>query len=259
MKIAFFDSGIGGLSVLNEALLSLKNEEFYFYADSKNAPYGTKSKEMVLKLSTEAIEYLLKLACDIIVVACNTATSVAIAELRQRFCVPIIGMEPAVKVALDLNEPAKTLVIATPLTVKGKKLQDLIARTNSDEKVDLLALPKLVEFAQNGEFDSKNVKNYLKEEFKALKLDDYSSLVLGCTHFNYFKDSLRAVLPEHIKFLDGNFGTIKRVKSEISRLGLKSSEKFSLKFYVSGDEICDKNELDKMNSYLLRLKKMREI
>ena len=261
MKIGIFDSGLGGLSVLNEALSKLSEHEFLYYADVKNVPYGQKSRDEILKFSFDAVKFLVRNGAEAVVVACNTATSVAIKELRANLSVPIIGMEPAVKKAHDLShdDALKTLVIATPVTVNGAKLKELIANLHAKDKTELLALPRLVNFAENGEFDTKNVKSYLKEELDKLDLSKFGFLVLGCTHFNYFKDSLREILPTNISIIDGNEGTINRL---ISELGLKIStldQAPKVRFFYSGDEVFSKFELDKISRNLTHLEKMRAI
>ena len=222
MKIGIFDSGLGGLSVLNEALSKLSEHEFLYYADVKNVPYGQKSRDEILKFSFDAVKFLVKNGADAVVVACNTATSVAIKELRGNLSVPIIGMEPAVKKAHDLShdDALKTLVIATPVTVNGAKLKEL------------------------AKFD----------------LSKFDFLVLGCTHFNYFKDSLREILPQNVSIIDGNEGTVKRL---ISELGLQISNANlitpNVKFFYSCDEVYEQSELEKISRNLARLEKMRAI
>ena len=123
MKIGFFDSGIGGLSVLHHALKVFPNEQFLFFADKKHVPYGEKTSEQVLEYTSEAVEFMIENDVKAIVIACNTATSVAITTLREKYDLPIIGMEPAVKKALDENDTMRVLVCATPITVRGKKLK----------------------------------------------------------------------------------------------------------------------------------------
>ncbi|MDU6827281.1 MULTISPECIES: glutamate racemase [Campylobacter] len=265
MKIGIFDSGLGGLSVLNEALKKLPNEEFLYYADRKNVPYGLKSKDEILKFSSHAVKFLIDQGANAIVIACNTATSAAINELRAKFDLPIIGMEPAVKKAADLNREGenlaslRTLVIATPLTARGAKLKELIERVDSEHLVDVLALPRLVEFAENENFTCDEVKEYLHEEFAKFKLQNYYALVLGCTHFNYFKDSLREILPTGVSLIDGNEGTINKLISELSRLNLAHGKGQSVEYFYSDAKIYDNGELARIGRYLARLDKMLEI
>ena len=261
MKIGIFDSGLGGLSVLNEALSKLSENEFLYYADVKNVPYGQKSRDEILKFSFDAVKFLVKNGAEAVVVACNTATSVAIKELRANLSVPIIGMEPAVKKAHDLShdDALKTLVIATPVTVNGAKLKELISNLNAKDKTELLALPRLVNFAEKAEFESENVKSYLKEELGQFDLSKFDFLVLGCTHFNYFKDSLREILPPNASIIDGNEGTIKRLISELGLAVSSANLTPNVKFFYSGEEVCEQSELEKISRNLARLEKMRTI
>ena len=218
MKIAFFDSGIGGLSVLAEALRRFSGAEFLYFADEDHVPYGTKSRAQIVRLSLDAVGFLVSRGAEAIVVACNTATSAAISELRGAFSVPVIGMEPAVKLAADSFGARPTLLIATPLTIAGEKLARLVGRLECETWS--LPLPHLVGFAQDLEFDSPAVRAYLREELGKFELARLGSLVLGCTHFNYFKDVLREILPSHVRIIDGIDGTLNRLASELGG-GLK--------------------------------------
>ncbi len=258
--MAFFDSGIGGLSVLHHAMKILPNEEFIFYADEDNVPYGTKTQEQVLEYVAEAFKFLVAQDVGAIVVACNTATSAAVRAMREKYSLPIVGMEPAIKRALDLFPARKVLVTATEITITGEKLQALIDRLNAREFAELRALSELVEFAERMEFNSAAVENYLREEFSAYDFSEFSSVVLGCTHFNYFKDTMRKILPAHIKFLDGNEGTLNQL---IRLAGLVKSEKSLatnhqplITYYYSGRKVTSTKELTRLKKYLQRLDEM---
>lgn len=244
MKIAFFDSGIGGLSVLAEALRRFSGAEFLYFADEDHVPYGTKSRAEIVRLSLDAVGFLVSRGADGVVVACNTATSAAISELRGAFSVPVIGMEPAVKLAADSFGARPTLLIATPLTIAGEKLARLVGRLECETWS--LPLPRLVEFAQDLEFDSPAVWAYLREELAKFELERLGSLVLGCTHFNYFKDVLREILPSHVRIIDGIDGTLNRLASELGG-GLKLAGGENLpsrsdKFNAGGESIKGKNK-----------------
>lgn len=258
MKIAFFDSGIGGLSVLHDAMKILPNEEFIFFADEDHVPYGTKSRELVMNYVDEAFKFLLTLDVKAIVVACNTATSVAVKEMRNRYNLPIIGMEPAIKRALDLyGDRRRVLVTATPITVNGEKIHSLIDKLGKRDIIDLLALPSLVEFSERQEFNSEAVTNYLSEKLSPYDFTKYSSIVLGCTHFNYFKDTMRKLLSENVAFIDGNSGTLKEL---IRRLKLSPSESTSIEpkveYYFSKRKVTLEEEIKRIKIYLQRLDDM---
>ena len=126
MKVGIFDSGIGGITVLKTAIERLPQVEYIYYSDNLHVPYGTKPKEEVVGYVKDVVRFLVDEGVDAILIACNTATSVAVNELRRMYDIPIIGMEPAVKLALDDNESGKVLVTATPLSLKEEKYKNLI-------------------------------------------------------------------------------------------------------------------------------------
>ncbi len=238
MKIGIFDSGVGGITVLKEALNQLPQFDYVYYSDNLNVPYGTKTKEEVLGCVSEVVEILLKEQVDVIVIACNTATSIAVSSLREKYKeIPIIGMEPAVKLALDQTKEGRVLVTATPLTLKEEKYRRLVDQIDEQERVDSLALPELVHYAENFQFEEKEeLKDYFKSKLKSYDLTQYSGIVLGCTHFVYFKNILEDILPSYIKIYDGNEGTIRRLKEllNIETEKLSENQETKIDFYYSG-------------------------
>lgn len=259
MKIGIYDSGIGGLSVLHQARKMLPEAEFLYYADEKHVPYGEKTREEIKGYVEEILNFLIDQDVDAIVMACNTATSVAEKEFRNTFPVPIVGMEPAVKKAVkqQKDKNKRILVTATPITIYGRKLQKLIEQVDSQHIVDKLPLPMLVRFAERGHFTEPEIDTYLKEELKDFDLKNYESVVLGCTHFNYFKDHFRNVFPKEIHFVDGNEGTIRQLMRVIPK---EREEKLipGVTYYFSGRLIneYEKNQIDR---YMEQLDKMYEI
>lgn len=188
MKIGFFDSGLGGMTVLKEALKQNINAEIIYLADNKNTPYGVKDKNQVKEYIYNNIMYLVDMGCDIVVVACNTATALCIKDLRKNFSnVCFVGTEPAVKIAADDNNKKRILVTATTITLKEEKLKNLITNLNITDKADLLPLDRLVTFAESGS-NKEIVEEYLKETLKKYDFTEYSHIILGCTHFPLFKD-----------------------------------------------------------------------
>lgn len=262
MKIGIFDSGIGGLSVLHQAMITLPEADYYFYGDTDHVPYGEKTKEEVLNYVDEAIGFLINKGCQAIVLACNTATSVAISYLRDKYKVPIIGIEPAVKPAVEHNKDRRVMVVATPVTTKGAKLKNLIMRYDEKGVVDVVALPGLVRFAQNDEFDSVNVINYLNKEFDNYDLSNYSELVLGCTHFNYFKNSFAKIFPNDLEIIDGNTGVSNNLRKTIVDCGIyeesDKNKKGAVEYYYSGRQIKGE-ELEHIKKLHQRLEEMRRI
>lgn len=252
MVVAVFDSGFGGLSLLNEAMKNLEGCDFIYFADNENAPYGTKSIDEIKKLSIDAVDFLASKA-DIIVIACNTATSAAVGDLREKFNIPIIGMEPAVNLGKDAD--GDILVIATPATIKGAKLNELLKKSNLNNKTHLLPMPKLVEFAQNMEFNSPNVKEYIKNQISKFNSKNISLLVLGCTHFNYFKDSFIDLMPNS-KIVDGVDGTIRQIKRKIDELNSKGKNLDTKLLYYSSKK---QKDINLITLFLSRLDKMAKI
>lgn len=259
MKIGFFDSGVGGLSVMHLALRRLPDEQFIFYADEEHVPYGQKTIEQITGYVDDAIRFMIEKEAKVIVIACNTATSAAIHEVRKKYSIPIIGMEPAVKKSLTICENQRVLVAATPVTIKGEKLRYLIQNTKQGHLVDLVAIPELVSFAEQGEFESEQLINLLRDRLGAFKLDEYSSIVLGCTHFNYFKDTFRQILPNHIKFVDGNEGTMNQLINELSHINGFEKNQQTIEYYFSGKKVTDSKELSRINECLKRLDQMIKI
>lgn len=254
MKIGIFDSGMGGLSVLHTARKLLPHEHFIYYADENHVPYGEKSKEEIVGFVDEIIRFMIAHDAKAIVIACNTATSAAVKLMRQKYSLPIIGMEPAVKKAIDLYGNRKVLVCATPITVKGEKMIKLVERVDKEHLVDLVALPGLVRFAEKQEFEGEAVLSYLQEALSYFDLSQYGSLVLGCTHFNYFKDSFQKIMPQ-VHFLDGNTGTINQLIKNID----SEMNSFSVEYYYSGKKVTDEKELKRIERYLSRLDEMEQI
>ena len=242
MTVGFFDSGIGGVSVLEMAASQLTHTDFLFYADSDHLPYGTKKKEDIVRYVDEAVSFLRQEGADVIVLACNTATSAAANYLRSQYDFPILGMEPAVKVAtLNRNALAgnRIVVTATELTLKLDKLENLIERLGINDCVDEVSLQKLVIFAENDIFSGEEVETYIKNQLSQYDLKQACSIVLGCTHFTFFKTVISKIVLEltgnSIPVIDGNKGTINHLKTFVQENEYKEkplSER--IRFFESG-------------------------
>ena len=218
MRIAFFDSGFGGLSVLDVARREHPAHHYLYYADSLHAPYGAKPASVVRALVFAATDIIAAQQPDALVIACNTATAVCVEALRARYSFPVIGMEPAVKPALDQHEQKRVLVMATSLTLQESKLSELLQRVDRNRRTDKLAMDTLVEFAEQGHFHSPSVRKYVHQQLRQLNLDDYASVVLGCTHFVYFEPLLQAVFGPGTNFVNGNEGTVRHLFSQLAPL-----------------------------------------
>lgn len=212
MKIGVFDSGIGGLTVLDEIKKLLPNEQYIYVADRFHVPYGTKSKEAVHGYVETVAEFLDSKGVDAMVVACNTATSISVRKLRSHYEFPVIGMEPAVKPAINLSVEGKIMVMATPLTLAEEKYHNLIKKYDAKTQVVSQEMARLVDYAEAADYESLEVEAYIRNQLSSYDLEDFDAIVLGCTHFIYFKALLRGLVPKHIQIIDGNLGTAKHLK-----------------------------------------------
>ena len=259
MKIGIFDSGIGGLNVMAGCIKLMPGEEYEYYADSDNCPYGTKTTDQIIEYTEKGITFLRDKGCDIICIACNTATSVAAAALREKYNFPIVGVEPAVKPAVtDGDTKKRILVLATPVTVREKKLHDLIEKFDELHRVDVLALPKLPVFAENGKFDGDEVDNYLKNELKSIDTYAYDRIVLGCTHFIHYVPAFKKLFEAECRFLDGSEGTARNIKKICTENGYLSSGRFVINYYESGRVVTDMDKLKFYENVLKRVNDIRE-
>jgi glutamate racemase len=239
VTIGVFDSGLGGITVLAEALKRLPAQNYLYMADTLHVPYGTKSQDEVRGYILDAVQAMILGGIEALVVACNTATSIAVSELRERYSIPIIGMEPAVKPAVEMNRATgkRVLVFATPLTLQQPKYYALVSRVDEGGIVDSLPLPGLVEYGEQLQFDKRILSDYFYSQLYGYHLDDYGIIVLGCTHYSYYTEILRDILPPHIQIVDGNAGTVKRLVALLNHYGMaEDSGSGQVKFMcTSGD------------------------
>lgn len=245
MHIGFFDSGIGGITVLYQTLKLLPHEDYIYYADTLHVPYGEKPKHQVRQFIFEAVDFIAHQGVKALVVACNTATSAAINDLRKKYDFPIIGIEPAVKPAIKLSEKnrKRVLVLATRLTLQEEKFTNLVRSLDEDQIVDGLPLPELVNFAEKFEFNEKVILPYLKRQLSKLDLNQYEVVVLGCTHFPFYKDILAKIFPPCTAIIDGSYGTannLRRILTEKSQINEGTGK---INFYNSGQIVTDKSSL----------------
>lgn len=233
--IGFFDSGVGGISVLKEAIKILPNENFVYYGDSKNAPYGTKTVDEVRRLSFQVSEFLMEKNIKALVVACNTATSAAIKDLRMKYTgIPVIGIEPALKPAVEVQKSGKVLIMATPVTLAEKKFNDLLRRYNGKAEIVPLPCPGLAELIEAGVLDGKELEEYLKKKLLPYIHSDIATIVLGCTHYPFIRNEI-AKIAIGVPIIDGSIGTVKQLKTKLTMLNLlnKSGQKGSIEILNS--------------------------
>lgn len=233
--IGIFDSGVGGVSVLGEMIKVLPGERFIYFADSKNAPYGIKDDETVKKLSMNAADFLLSKGIKALVVACNTATAVAINELRSRLQIPVIGMEPAVKPATELVKEGKILVMATPVTLRQEKFNKLLHRFDEHSQVIPLPCPGLVELVEKGETEGDEVRRYLTRLYEAIPIREIAVVVLGCTHYVFVRQAISEFFSPNVQIIDGNCGTAKYLNKVLLDKGCRN---------INGSWLSNESEVD---------------
>ena len=217
--IAVFDSGVGGISVLRHLVRILPDERYLYFGDSANAPYGTKTKEEVKALTFSAAEKLMERGIKALVVACNTATSAAINDLRQAFPdLIVIGIEPALKLAADKFPGGRLGVMATPMTLREEKFAKLMDRFAHSSTIYKIPAPGLVELIESGRADSAQTDELLKSLFASV--GELDALVLGCTHYPFAASSLNRVLGEKVALLDGGDGTARETRRRLAEKNL---------------------------------------
>lgn len=225
--IAVIDSGVGGISVLKELVELMPNENFIYFGDNKNAPYGTKSADEVCNLMRANVQMLINEGAKAIVIACNTATAAAAMQLRKEYAdIPIIGIEPAIKPSAKYKENSNVLVMATPLTLKQEKIHDLMDRFCDDVNIITLACPGLMELVEEGKTEGEEIDGFLNNLFSSHRHIKFDSVVLGCTHYPHVKNAIKKALGSEVMIFDGGEGTARETKRRLSELGLiNNSEK----------------------------------
>ena len=212
--IGVFDSGLGGITVLAELLQLLPNENFIYFGDSINAPYGNKQYKDILKYTINICDFLSNASCKAVVVACNTATSLVIKELRNKYSFPIIGMEPAIKPVY--RQKKDIVVMATPNTLQEKKFLDLVCQLEIDDKIIKLPALGLVNIVENQWQNKDKARTLIIDYFLRINMKNVGAIVLGCTHFVFFRDLIEEVVGCDIEIVDGNTGTAKQLKKILS-------------------------------------------
>ncbi len=248
--IGIFDSGIGGTSIWKEISSLLPHEDTVYLADSKNAPYGEKSKEDIIALSVKNTELLLSKGCKIIVVACNTATTNAIDYLRKTYPVSFIGIEPAIKPAA-LQTKSKTVGV---LATKGTLSSSLFASTSENHANGIEVVERegkgLVRLIEEGKTMSIETKELLKKYLNPMLEKGIDCLVLGCTHYPYLIPVLKELLPEEVKIIDSGLAVAKQTKAILVKEDLlrKGNTDGKHQFYSNVDTLVLKQFLNSKNN-----------
>ncbi|MFG4002563.1 glutamate racemase [Flavobacterium aquidurense] len=242
--IGVFDSGIGGTSIWNAIHNLLPNEKTIYLADSKNAPYGQRTKEEIVALSKKNVDFLLEMNCKLIVVACNTATTNAILELRADYDIPFIGIEPAIKPAANNSKTQVIGILATKGTLNSElfnKTAEMFQNTKIIEQVGY----GLVQLIEDGNLNSPEMTQLLESYLQPMIDANIDYLVLGCSHYPYLIPQIKKILPKHIHIIDSGEAVARQTQNILrEKVGFTDLEKSDPVFYVNSNPEVLKSILD---------------
>ncbi len=250
--IGIFDSGVGGISVLRELVALMPGEDYIFFGDSRNAPYGTKAPGEVQRLACASAEYLLSRGAKALVVACNTATSAAIQILRNRYpYMPVVGIEPALKPAVLSKAHPRVLVMATPMTLREEKFHQLMMKYEEDAVIIPMPCPGLMEFVERGELSGPGIETFLGSLFRRYLNRPVDCVVLGCTHYSFVRPVIQKMLGGSTAVFDGGKGTARETKRRLAECGLltESEERGS----VTIENSLGTEEIRRLGRFLLEI------
>jgi len=258
LKIGVFDSGLGGLTIVQAISNVIENAEIYYVADRLNAPYGEKSPEEILNYSINITHYLYKsYHIDVLILACNTATSWAIARLREIYPnLIIIGTEPGIKPAIERTSSGKIGVLATSATLKGQKYQNLVNSLSLDKSIDIYqqACPSLVEQIEKGEIDSPKTKELLEGWITPMRDSGVDTIVLGCTHYPLIEHIISDIMDNNVTLIHTGEAISRHLLSMVTARG--HINKGSLNIYIDTTAHIEKSMV---NNILLNYKRIKLI
>ncbi len=246
--IGFFDSGVGGTSIWKEMIQILPNENTLYLADSANAPYGKKSKDEIIALSEKNTELLLNKNSKLIVVACNTATTNAIAHLRAKYQVPFIGIEPAIKPAALQTKTNKVGILAT----QGTLTSALFAKTSGEFAKDVKVVEQvgkgLVELIESGNMDTRKMEDLLIGYLNPMLTENIDYLILGCTHYPYLIPKIKKIIGQEVSIIDSGYAVSKQIKNILQQKNLLNtqSKRGTYRFYINTETSVLTNLLNEL-------------
>lgn len=223
--IGFFDSGLGGISILRETVRLLPHEDYLYFGDSLHAPYGVKPVDEVVELSASAVEQLVSQGAKSVVLACNTATSAAAAILRRRYPqLPIIGTEPALKPAVERHPGGRILVLATAMTLKEQKFLDLWAQFREQAEIVPVPCSGLMEFVEQGLLEGEQVERFLLDRLSPFLGAPVDAVVLGCTHYPFLRGAIRKLVGGGAEILDSAGGVARQLRHRLEAMELLNDQ-----------------------------------
>ncbi len=231
--IGILDSGLGGLSVLNEVRQVLPNESIVYFGDSAWCPYGVREAHEIQRRVFEITDFLIEKECKLIIVACNSATIAAVEALRATYPLPFVGMEPGVKPAAALTKTGTVGVLATEASLAGKKFHRLVSNHADGIKVITRPCPNFVNLVEAGELSGARARGIVEEETLPLIEDGADVLVLGCTHYPFLRPLIEDVAGAHISIIDTGTAVAKQAASMLPSNSGSASPHFQI--HTSGD------------------------
>lgn len=234
--IGIFDSGVGGLSILQEAKKLLPLENFIFVADQINVPYGGKTQKQIQSYTDRIMAFLIQKDVKTVIIACNTATVCAIDFLREKYKIPIIGTVPVIKTIANLTKTKKTAVFSTPATAKSPYLQDLIKKFAPYITVYRVGGTGLEELVETGDLESQEIDKILHESLEPLLEKNVDAIALGCTHYPFLSDKIQKIVGKNVQVVDSGGAVARRTKQILINnkiLGKRKTEDF---YYTTGEK-----------------------
>ena len=239
--IGVFDSGVGGLSVLNEIRRELPGENLIYYADSANCPYGTKTPEKLRSLTSEIAHFLTAREAKLIVVACNTASVAALAHLRATFALPFVGVVPAVKPAAQATRARRVAVLATPATFQGALFEDLVRDFAAEVQIIRQVCPGLVELVERGVTDGPEAQSLLGQYLAPGLAEAADTVVLGCTHYPHLRPAIERIVGPDVQVIDSGAAVARQVRRVLERESLLAAGGGAggAIYYTSGSDLLE--------------------
>ena len=222
--VGIFDSGVGGLSVLQQIRAGLPHESLLYVADSGHAPYGNQPAEWIIQRTFAMTEFLLEQGAKAVVVACNTATAAAIAPLRARFAIPIIGIEPAIKPAVTMTRSGVVGILATGHTVRSDKFAHLLDQHGHQARVLVQPCPGLADCVEQGDLNGPDPRALLERYLEPLLNAGVDTLVLGCTHYPFLMPLIRQLTGPDVMILDPSPAVARQLRHRLEKGGLLAEQ-----------------------------------
>ena len=242
LPIGFFDSGVGGIAVLKQAISLMPYENYIYYGDSGNLPYGNKTESEIKALSLTCGEILYNRGVKAIVMACNTATSIAVQMMRDKYKIPVISIEPAVKPAIEALKDGYVIVMATPATIHQERYNMLLSRIGHRDRIINIPCSRLAKMIEKLDLDSPAIKHYVREKLMPFQNREIDGIVMGCTHYSFIsgliQNTAKDLFSGKCEIFDGKFGMARQLKKVLEDKGILNTENKNpaISLYTSGTE-----------------------